>query len=168
MGNWVRCKLKNMGHYPTDTLHCKQWKMGPYLVRWRDMAFDVHVPAGYVALVKVKKPDNTVFIDLVWRYKIFRTRRAAMNACEDHLAGLDPAKEFKQRKIDKIQKRRVRRQKKIETKLMPGIKKPRKQRADKGKKRGVRVNNPVAPDKKPRKQQADKGKKRGPRKGVLT
>src|SRR5208337_5189552 len=93
---WYRDKLLNV-----DKDHFRQWHSGRYLVRWRDQYAGVNIQAGYHALVLTKTSDGKTMLDFVWRYKIFRTRKSAMQACEDHAAGLNPAAMAKQRKIDK-------------------------------------------------------------------
>jgi hypothetical protein len=95
--------------------------------------------------------DGRTMLDLVWRGKVFRTRRVAMQACEDHVNGIDPALADARRKIEKKMKgaklRRAakRNSKKTVVDHIPAAietptatKKPRKPRADKGKPRGAR------------------------------
>jgi hypothetical protein len=184
--NWYRTRLQNV-----DPQHQKAWhaERGKYVVRWRDNFLDVNVPAGYQALYQIRLPDGRVILDLVWRYKVFNTRKAAFAACEDRANGLNPAKEFKLRKLERKLKRR-RKSKKV--KLAPAVldptlplapeKKQRKPRSDKGKPRKLKetlenlrkfeeasknveilINQPPIEIGKKRKQRSDKGKKRGSR-----
>jgi len=95
---WYKDKTKNPKHF-------KQWHSGRYIVRWRDEFQGVSVLPGYHALVKATGIDGTVMLDLVNRYKVFRTRHAARKACEDHAKGLDPDAEYQKHKKKKISRR---------------------------------------------------------------
>ena len=87
--------------------HLKQWHSGRYIVRWRDEFMGVSVLEGYHALVKTKREGGEIMLDMVWRYKVFRTRRAARKACEDHAAGLDVVAEYRKHKQKKRPSKRV-------------------------------------------------------------
>jgi hypothetical protein len=129
---WTKNRLK------LDPKHFKQWtsECGRYLVRWRDQFGGVAVDPGYHACVV----DNGR-IELVWRYKIFRTANAAKAACEDHARGLNPAEVFRRRKYEKAtkahKKRKEKSRAKAEAALTVPIKRTRRTRSDKGKKRGT-------------------------------
>ena len=170
---WYRDRLTNR-----DKHHYKQWHAmrGKYIVYWRDQFGGVEIPAGLHALVRSLTPDGREMLDMVWRYKVFRTRRSAFAACEDHAEGRDPQAEYKKRKADAKRRKPRRKKKTPEMAIIKAIletttpnnepKKPRKQRADKGQKRGAKQTS-VAQDLhlvKTRKPRSDAGQKRGPRK----
>ncbi len=172
--NWYRDKLPNR-----DKHHYKQWhaERGKYVVRWRDQYEGVEIPAGFHALVRIMLPDGRDMLDMVWRFKIFRTRRAAYAACEDHAEGRDPKAEYKRRKAAAM-KRRPHRKKQdmaliktvLDTLPPPDMEmvKLAQQEALAG--HGSTIDEILADlpaqdlQPKTRKPRSDKGKKRGPRK----
>lgn len=168
-----------------DKHHHKQWHAarGKYVVRWRDQYEGVEIPAGFHALVRIMLPDGRDMLDMVWRFKVFRTRRAAFAACEDHAEGRDPKAEYKRRKASAMNRRRGRRKKPslikqdraiiktvLETIPPPDMEtvKLAQQEAIAG--HGSTIDEILAElpaqdlQPKKRKPRSDKGKKRGPRK----
>jgi hypothetical protein len=165
--NWYRDKLPGV-----DKNHLKQWHAdrGKYVVRWRDEYDKVAIPAGFQAAVLIRLEDGREMLDMVWRHKIFRTRLAAMGACEDHAAGRDPRAEYMRHK-ENARNRKRRPHKKVRAVIQAVLGataaqdvqvKTRKQRSDKGQKR-IKEPTPITTAHKVRKQRTDKGKPRGPR-----
>ncbi len=173
MLSWYKTKLPNV-----DPKHHKQWHAdrGRYLVRWQDQFQGISAPDGFRALVRIPMPnaeEGRTMLDLVWRGKVFRTRRAAMRACEDHASGVDPVLADTRRKLEKKMKgsklRRAARAAAKKDSKKPVVdhisaaiepKKPR------GRPRKVQPETqavPAEPVVKVRKPRADKGTPRGPR-----
>jgi hypothetical protein len=135
-----------MGWYKTkgkQTKHLKQWHTdrGRYIVRWRDQYDGIDILAGYQALVKIQIEDR-VILDSVWKFKVFRTKKAAMVACEDHAAGKDPAETARRRKYDKkmkpLKKRKEAKKKLVERdSIIPDA--PKKRGRPKGSKNKVKA-----------------------------
>jgi len=132
--NWYKSK----GH--TEHLKCWHANRGRYIVRWRDQFTGIEIPAGYQALVKIQI-EGRVILDSVWRFKVFRTRRAAMRACEDHAGGLDPAATARRRKYDKktkpLKKRKEAKKKLVERNIIPDA--PKKRGRPKGSKNKAKI-----------------------------
>jgi len=156
--NWYRFKVAGL-----NSKHYRQWRSGRFLIRWRDQYKGVNIQSGYQALVRVKMPDGRIMLDFVWRYKVFRTRKTAMNACEDFASGLNPAEEAKKRKLASRLVKRQKRQKKLDIGLQET---PKKRGRPKGSKNQSKPQNEILTDQPVKRRGRPKGSKNKPKLGV--
>jgi hypothetical protein len=62
----------------------KYWFDGAYRIVWRKEAFGIEMPARYQANVRLTLPSGSVMWDFVSTRRLFKTMKAATEACEKH------------------------------------------------------------------------------------